>query len=78
MTDVHMENAAMLWWSNLHPSGREAVAKLVGWRTRKGSLNPTGRRIVKTRWASLSPAAQKLLIRHFTQVHSRLKATFAA
>ena len=43
---------------------REAVCELIGWRTRKGTVDRTGKRIASTDWDKLSEAARNVLSRH--------------
>lgn len=51
-------------WNEMPQSERAEVALTLGWKTRVGSLNPTGRRIAKTGWFQLSPAAKAIIERH--------------
>ena len=48
----------IIHWSKIGPRERAAVAALCGWATR------TGRRIARTEWPQLSPAARNVLTRH--------------
>lgn len=51
-------------WNEMSEAERGAVALRLGWKTRTDSLNPTGRRIAKTGWFQLSPAAKAIIERH--------------
>jgi hypothetical protein len=46
---------------------RQAVCRIVGWRTHKGAITKTGAKIASTSWDSLSAAARNVLLRHGVQ-----------
>lgn len=49
-------------WDALSPREREEIAKGIGWVNRKGDLTPTGKKITRTTWGELSPAARNLIL----------------
>ena len=54
-------------WSMNGPLVRKAVVELCGWRNSKGNATPTGLRIAKTDWESLSDCARNVLVNHGIQ-----------
>lgn len=50
-------------WDYSGPQVREAVLQLLGWVTKTGHLNPTGRKIQRQSWDTMSPAARNILTR---------------
>ena len=51
-------------WDSSGPLEKKAIVELCGWCNIKGTATPTGKRIAKTIWAKLSPAASKVLLNH--------------
>ena len=51
-------------WSMSGLPLRIAVVELIGWCTAKGKANQAGRRIAKTDWSQLTPAAKNVLSQH--------------
>jgi len=51
-------------WSASSLAIRLAVVELCGWATKNGQATATGKRIAKTAWAELTPAARNVLINH--------------
>lgn len=51
-------------WIKAGPLERIAVVELCGWHNRKGIATPMGKRIARTQWIKLSPAAKNVLLGH--------------
>ena len=51
-------------WDQSGPAVRLAVVELCSWTTKKGTVTATGRKIARTPWDQLSPAARRVLSLH--------------
>ncbi len=51
-------------WDSSGQFTRIAVVELLGWRNCKGNATPTGKRIARTNWDKLTPAARNVLVNH--------------
>ena len=51
-------------WTKSGQSTRIAVVELCGWCSEKGEVTASGRRIARTEWEALTPAARTVLTRH--------------
>ena len=51
-------------WDRSGPAVRLAVVELCKWCTRSGKATATGRKIARTPWDKLSPAARRVLSLH--------------
>ena len=51
-------------WDQSRPTVRLAVVELCKWCTRSGKATATGRKIARTPWDKLSPAARRVLSLH--------------
>lgn len=52
-------------WDFMPIAPREAVCRMAGWRTARGVLNQTGRKVSRQSWADMSPAAKTVLARYY-------------
>ena len=51
-------------WHQNGQAVRTAVVELCGWSNTKGTATPMGKRIAKTEWEHLTPAAKNVLTTH--------------
>jgi len=58
---MYNNNAIEQYWD--YEADKILVAKQARWVNARGTLTPTGRRIARTRWVDLSPAAQRVIAR---------------
>lgn len=54
----------VITWDTTGPLERLAVVELCGWCNKMGYASPTGKRIAKTSWNNLTPAAKRILTNH--------------
>jgi hypothetical protein len=53
-----------IYWSKSGEPVRTAVVELCGWCNKLGNATPMGKRIARTEWCNLSPAAKRVLLNH--------------
>jgi len=54
----------VIHWTSAGYTVRQAVVELCGWANKGGTATPTGKRIARSAWAELSPAAKTVLLAH--------------
>ena len=64
MAEIMLSTREAVQWDRSGPTVRLAVVELCKWCTRSGKATATGRKIARTPWDQLSPAARRVLSLH--------------
>lgn len=52
------------WWRNMDNGHKSELLRTCGWRTNKGTLAPTGKRLLNQSWDSIPQGTQNIILRN--------------